>query len=47
LDHFLMLVDGKLDTKPERDSILPAHRVVAAVVGGTDSRAPLWHNSRP
>ena len=47
LDHFLKLVDGTLDTKPERDSILPAHRVVAAVVGGTESGSPLWHNSRP
>ena len=47
LDHFLKLVDGELDIKPERESILPAHRVVAQIVGGSDSQPPLWHNSRP
>jgi predicted dehydrogenase len=32
LDHFLDLVDGRVDLKEERDSILPAHRVIANVV---------------
>jgi len=32
LDHFLELVDGRVDMKEERESILPAHRVVAEVV---------------
>jgi predicted dehydrogenase len=31
LDHFLDLVEGKVDMKEERESILPAHRVVDAV----------------
>jgi predicted dehydrogenase len=32
LDHFLDLVAGRVDMKEERESILPAHRVVARVM---------------
>lgn len=33
LDHFLDLVEGRADLDAERHSILPAHRVVAQVLG--------------
>ena len=33
LDHFLDLVSGVVDMKEERESILPAHRVIHRVVG--------------
>jgi predicted dehydrogenase len=31
LEHFLTLIDGRADAAAERDSILPAHEVAAAV----------------
>jgi predicted dehydrogenase len=34
LDRFLDLLAGKVDLKEERESILPAHRVIASVLGG-------------
>lgn len=36
LDHFVDLIDGKLDADVERASILPAHRVVESVLAVRD-----------
>ncbi|MGW1060310.1 Gfo/Idh/MocA family protein [Micromonospora rubida] len=33
LDHFLDILDGRLDADVERQRLLPAHRAVAAVIG--------------
>jgi hypothetical protein len=32
LDRFVDLIEGKIDAVAERESLLPAHRIVAACV---------------
>ncbi|MDN5758061.1 MAG: Gfo/Idh/MocA family oxidoreductase [Tomitella sp.] len=39
LDHFLDLINGVVDIDEERRSVLPAHRIVARALTGTDLRS--------
>jgi hypothetical protein len=33
-EHFIDLVEGRIDADAERRSILPAHRIIAAALDG-------------